>query len=60
VEDGVFDYTAIFEVLHDDAFKDVRGDTAIPDTVRVHHDNWSPFAHTQAWGFAALYSGWAK
>jgi hypothetical protein len=57
VEDGLFDNESLLKMFNYYAFEEFGGDTAVPDTVWVHHQYGPPFAYTETWGLATLDTG---
>src|SRR5436190_4240922 len=43
-------------MLDDDAFEKLRGHAAIPDTLRIHHDDRATGAHAEARRLAAFHA----
>ena len=50
------DDASVTQVLHHDPFEQLRRDAGIPDTLRVHHDNWPASAHAQTGRFTSLHA----
>jgi hypothetical protein len=47
---------AALQVLDDDSLEQLRSHCAIPDSFRIHDDDWSSLAHAQAWSLAPLHA----
>lgn len=56
VEDSVVDYSAVFEMLHNDAFQKIGRHSGIPDTLGIDDHDRSVRAHAEARGLPTLYA----
>jgi hypothetical protein len=56
VEDRLFDHTAIPKVLDHDAFEQRGGDPGVPDRIRIHDDDGTASANSQARRLPSLHA----
>ncbi len=54
------DHPAVLQVLDDNAFQQLGGDSGVPDAFRIDNENRASGAHAQAWRFTAFYPSRAK
>ena len=56
MKDRFLDDSAVYQMLGDDPFEQRRRDPPIPDPIRIHDDDRTTGAHTEARRFTALHS----
>ena len=60
MEDRLFDDTAIPKVLDHDALEQRGGHPGVPDRIRIHDDDGTPSANSQARCLPALHPIWSE
>jgi hypothetical protein len=56
VKHRLFDDAAVSQVLDHDPFEQRRGDPGVPDRIRIHDDDGTAGANSQAWRLPSLHS----
>jgi hypothetical protein len=57
MEDRLFDYVPVTQVLHYDPFEERGSDVRVPDSLRIYRHDGSSAAHTEARSLRSLHAG---